>query len=194
MNSWASLFLPVKNFCTRRFAPSADSRSERNFLFCCRPLNIFSQPEKSTRPVAWSAPRSSFRRERSRLRFFINATLVFWVFLSIGFEFGFGCLMTGHVLRFPLTLALSFNGEGRSGRRGSYRSFRRYLNRRSYFLVVPTGDHGAHVVQETGGQHHEHVTESKKEKAKRENEMNRARRLPPGKCGRQPIEGDVQLR
>src|SRR6266481_4398557 len=76
VNSLASLCLPVKNRCTLWVASSADSSSERNFLFSCKPLNTFSHPDKSNTPVPCRAPRTNLRRDRFKLLFGILPCLL----------------------------------------------------------------------------------------------------------------------
>src|SRR3989338_8486085 len=71
LNSWASLPLGVTSRSSQRFAPSTDSRMERTVLFWWSELNMLSQPERTSSPVAWSAPSKMFRRDRKELFFCI---------------------------------------------------------------------------------------------------------------------------
>src|SRR4029077_4929413 len=76
VNSLANLCLPVRSRCTLWVASSADSSSERNFLFSCKPLNTFSHPDKSNTPVPCRAPRTNLRRDRFKLLFGILLCLL----------------------------------------------------------------------------------------------------------------------
>src|SRR6185437_10888530 len=82
------------------------------------------------------------------------------------------------------------------GRRGS-RGFRRGFfaarldrsRRRWNCFPVPARGHGAHVVEKSLGQNHEHMAQHEEKKAEGEDEMNRARRLASAEGRGQPVEG-----
>src|SRR6266550_783005 len=160
VNSLASLCLPVKNRCTLWVASSADSSSERNFLFSCKPLNTFSHPDKSNTPVPCRAPRTSLRRDRFKLLFGILLRLLpffcggadgnsGWRF-RVG-RFGF-CGHRIRLLRYGgswcfrrgLRLLLCWRSLFRL-QLGRRRGVRRLFVTRNFFSV-PAGDHRAHVV------------------------------------------------